>query len=1070
MANIPGINNFTQPGTFARDEVSSRGASVPGGIRVVCVMGEGLREETIVSQAVGNGADGNAACSPTGTGDGRYFSLRNAPVVPGRTELFLNGTILYGIEEAVNLTEFSGDFDFRIDPTTGCIELQKSSIGDQDGKKFSASSLNAGNGVIVDDTCGDTDLISVIDSSAPRERWTVRAIGVIRDSNGDPIPGRTTFTVTGAVSGQLRDSNGQPFLFTDSYYSGSQGAASANADASVDGFIVANSDDFGLGDAVAKSGDQSPLTTDTFTFDGNLISQGQALVGDELCVGSLPGIKIENIEYDSVADVTTITLVTDSLDASVSSEAWNIKATNLFIDDSTVIHNGITGAPASAGGFSSSDVGKVLVICSGLTTGRYRVTDVTSSRRIRIESFEDPLSGFPILADDDTDGLAETGLTFSMLQTNGVLLFGINPGTVPFDVGDKFFIDVNSRVLAQNDTLEAKYIAVLDLNDPQFFLSTNELYTKHGSPSLDSDLSLGAQLAFENGAPGVLALQTKPPLPRRTSVTLLAEETTAGEGGFSACGTGAGADCEIDDLKFIIPRPNIGLRRGRPDGDTQMNLFVVRDGVETQIFANKVPFYNSQLETAVGQQQFITSPDTSFSYTIINTETKVDGIGDDGVGSFASETFTTLEYDFDSDDVGKVIVLQSVEDFAGNKYTSSDAISTLIFGNTTSGVELVIDSISDDSTVTVFSNDGLSTSMIGDFQEAQFFIKDITDTTNTKAALLLHRDLVDSGALQEGDGIKISYIDEVDADFYDANWFDAFEILEREQCQMVVPLPKQNRSGIFRAAINHVNTMSSITIQRERIALIGAQQGVTSAALIGLEEIAVEDIGVLEGIQGDDPNEVLDGNTEDLVNFKLRDNYDEKRLMYFYPDQVVREVRGTNTLIDGYFIAAAAGGWFSGTQNIALPITNKTLTGFSILRNKVERPVTLDLLGAEGVTVLQPVVGGGRILFGRTTSQSGFAEDEEPSIIFIRDAVKKNLRDALRPFIGGVENPNTQGVLSSRVATVMAGLLSRGLITGFSNIKVERDKIEPRQYNAYVRFQPSYPLNWIYIDIEVGVL
>lgn len=1070
MANVPGVNRFIQPQTIARDRVVSRGASIPGGIRVVCVMGEGLKEETIISQAVGSGLDGDGDCSPSGLGEGRYFSLLNSPVVPGRTELFLNGTILYGMEDVIDDTEFDGQFDFRLDPNTGCIELQRASIGDQDGQKFSASSINVGTGVIADGTCGLGDLISVIDSSAPRERWTVRAVGVIRDSNGDPIPGRTTFTVTGAVSGQLRDENGQPFLFTDSYYTGTQGAASGNADACLDGFVVADSADFSVGSAVSKSGDQTPMTTDTFEFTGDLITQGQVVIGDELCVDGYIGIEIDDIDYDISTDTTTLTLATDSLSTGIVNTPWEIRATNLFIDDPSVLHDGTTGVPALEGNFNSSDIGKVLVICSGQNTGRYRVTEVTSSRRLRVERLSDPMVGFPTLGDDDNDGLSEVGLEFHMLQTNGVLLFGIRPGAVPFEVGDKFFIDVRSRVLAANDTLEARYIAQLDLNTPEFFLSANDLYNKHGSPSLISDISLGAQLAFENGAPGVLALQCAPPLPRRTSVTLLAEETRTGEGGFSACGSGIGADCEIDDLTFIIPRPNVGLVKGRPDGDTQVNLFVVRNGVETQIFPNKVPFYNSQLETPVGQQQFITSPDTAFSYTIVNTDTKVDGQGDDGVASAVDGTFATLEFDFDSDDVGKVIVLQSVEDSSGVKYTSQEDISTLLFGNTTSGAELVITSIVEDSTVTVVANDGSSTALINNAEEIQFFIKDLTDTTNTRAALLLHSDLVESGALQEGDGIKISYIDEVDADFYDPNWFNAFETLEREECQIVVPLPKQNRSGIFRAAINHVNTMSSIIIQRERIALIGAQRGVTPAALIGLEEIAVEDIGILEGIQGDDPEEVLDGNTEDLVNFKLTDNYDEKRLMYFWPDEIVREVQGTNTLIDGYFLAAAAGGWFSGSQNIALPLTNKILTGFSILRDKLQRPTIRDALGAEGVTVLEPVVGGGRVLYGRTTSQSGFAEDEEPSIIFIRDTVKRTLRDSLRPFIGTVEDPNTQGVLSSRVGSVMAGLLSQNLITNFENIKVERDKIEPRQWNVFLRFQPAYPINWIFIDIEVGVL
>jgi hypothetical protein len=1068
MPNIPGTSGFLQPNAFARDRVISRGASTPGGLRISCIMGEGLREETVVISAVGSGQDGNASCNPTGEVNGRFFKLLNDPVVSGRTELFLNGNPLFGTEDDIDESGFSKDFDFRIDIETGCIELQGASIGDQNGKNFSASNLNTGNGIIIDGPCGIFDLISVIDDNAPEERWTVRCVGVIRDSNGDPIPGLATFTVTGSVSGQLRDSNGQPILFHSSYYTGAAGAASANQDPCADGFVVADDSDFSLGSSVLKSGDASPLTTDTFEFTGDLISQGQVLPGDELCIDGYVGIEIEDIDYDSGSDITTLTLVTDSLPSGVSGTGWDIRATDLFVDDPTILHDGTTGVPSTEGSFTSSDLGKVLVVCSGDNAGRYTVNSVTSSRRLRVSKLDDPLVGFPELADDDSDGLSETGLEFHMLETNGVLLFGIDEGTVSFEVGDKFFIDVNSKVLKENDTLEAKYISVLDINRPTFFTSAVELANAHGTESLTNPLSLGSRLAFENGANGLFAIQTKPALARRTSVTLVEEVDSNGDGGFQACG-GTAADCEPDDLRFIIPRPTSGLGRARPDGDTQVNIFVVRGGVETQIFPNKVGFYNSQLETAVGQASFISGSSTTFSYTVINTDTEIVGQGFNGELTSATGTFTSQEIDFDALDVGSIIVVQSAEDSSGTVSTTEDDVSTLLFSNTTTGAELVITGIVDDNTVTVVGNDGPLTVLAGDGFDVQFFIKDESDTTNVSSALLLHRDLVGSGTMKEGDGLKISYIDEVDANYFDTNWFDAFEALEAINCQIVVPLPLQNRFGIFRASINHVETMSSIAIQKERVTLIGAQRGVSANALIGNELIAVEDIGVLEGVQGDDPEEVLDGNTEDLVNLKLDDNYTTNRAMYFYPDEVVRSLNGTNALIDGFYMAAAAAGYFTGTQNVAIPLTNKVLNGFSILDDKKFRPVILNQLGGVGATVLQPVVGGGRVLAGRTTSQSGFIEDEEISIIFIRDRVKQTLRDGLRSFIGTVEDVNTQGVIVSKTVSLLAGLRSQGLITDFKNVRVERDKIDQRQWNIFLRFVPAYPINYIFIDIEVGV-
>ena len=49
-------------------------------------------------------------------------------------------------------------------------------------------------------------------------------------------------------------------------------------------------------------------------------------------------------------------------------------------------------------------------------------------------------------------------------------------------------------------------------------------------------------------------MQCKPPVPRKTSVTLIEEVDSLGEGGFAACGGNADA-CEPDDLMLVIPRP-----------------------------------------------------------------------------------------------------------------------------------------------------------------------------------------------------------------------------------------------------------------------------------------------------------------------------------------------------------------------------------------------------------------------------------------------------------------------------------------------------------------------------------
>lgn len=55
------------------------------------------------------------------------------------------------------------------------------------------------------------------------------------------------------------------------------------------------------------------------------------------------------------------------------------------------------------------------------------------------------------------------------------------------------------------DSLFATYIAEADINDPEVFFDPDVLYAKYGFPSTYNNVSLAAQLAFENGAAVVMA-------------------------------------------------------------------------------------------------------------------------------------------------------------------------------------------------------------------------------------------------------------------------------------------------------------------------------------------------------------------------------------------------------------------------------------------------------------------------------------------------------------------------------------------------------------------------------------
>lgn len=857
MANIPGIAGYTQPGTISRVRTIRRSVSIPGGLRILAIIGLGAAEETVVLSAEGSGADGvNANYAGSNAPDGRHFILSKTNLISNRTSLSKNGIPLTGIEETIDTDPFDSRYDYRMEPLTGRIELQRAHLQAQGGTYAPPGSGNVGDGSVT--------TIELIDANAPSETWTIRATSVIRDAYGDPVPGVTVFTAIGSESGQPVDAYGAPVTF---------------------------------------------------------ISDGE-------------------------------------------------------------------------------------------------------------------------------------------IRDNGIIRVAITEGSVPFERNDRFTVVVSSGVLAAGDLLEATYIATEDLLDPQFFVDANKLYAKHGTPSATNTLSLGAQLAFENGAFGVMALQTKPPVPRRTSEVLLESDNplSVTTEGFPSVGTPV-AIADQDAFMYTIDG-------GTPDSDTSVNIFVVDrdDGTETQIFPSRVTFYDASI-TADPFNGFIDNPNYTYSYTVI-LDGQVEDEGHDGEVVAGEYTFTADSASFSAYnlDVGEVDTLKKIRILSTDRY-GNDA--SAVAGEYT--ITAVGDGAGDDTVVTVTSATLVASS--GWAASATNLRWELVDDADSSARLLLTSDLYTSGAIRVRDGLRISFIDEDDADFFDSNWAAALEKLEVVDVQIVVPLPDSCYSAIQQATRAHCILMSNSANQRERVALIGAQQGVTNAALAGRELVAVEDVGVIEGIQGDDVEEVLANNIEDLQDFNVETNWGGSfRTAYFWPDEIVRSINGTSTTLHGFYMAAAAGGLLAAEPNVAQPLTRKRLTGFTILRSKILRPVELNELGNAGVIVVQPITGGGQMLHGKTTTASGLPEEEELSIVFIRDRTATVLREVLSGFIGQPEDPTLVASITSMVTKTLQALTAQGLLSTFRNLNVGRDDVDPRQWNVSVEVQPVYPVNWIFIDVSVGIL
>jgi len=942
MPNIPGATNVL-PGPFTDVITQSAGVTIPGGSRVVAMIGQGSTNETIVATALGGGLDGlNPSYTSSSGADGRHFQLSNFPLISNRTTLFKNGLPLVGTEELIDNNPFSFKFDYRIDISTGKIELQRAHLVDQGGAFYTPLSTNVG--------LGSLNNLTLVDANAPPETWTVRCVSVQRNALNQPIGGTAKFLAFGSVSGAKLDANGNPIVW---------------------------------------------------------VANGQT------------------------------------------------------------VSNGILS---------------------------FSVTETTVS----------------------------------------------NVVTSPFREGDAFIIEVASGVLVRNDSLTANYIPTSFLNDPVLTQGMNDVVSRHGSPSLTNNLSLGAQLFYANGASSLITCQAAPPLPRRTSYVLDAAVNSL----------------STNDDDFIFPLP-VGVV---PDFNSDIHFFVSNPAtsVESQILPNKLAF--DTLDTAGNPttHQFIVDNNQapagySYFYTAKQALEAVVSGYDGYIGrnlAFTNQgVFSTPSVVFDSSYVGKALkIIDSVNSANlgvfditavtnGKLYVIADGTtfppSTLQanptylsdFISETSGlVWKLVDPVTglqvdgyagtDGYVVPLVTNgDGYFQSPSLDFstvpgvtglrlqltgsavasQSAPVGNNGLYDITavsaqgiNVRKAVVNESNLryeildptlmssfivINHNVVPNGYGLRVTIVDSRDASFYDAGWLNALSVLETIECDILVPLPNQTISVIFENALNHCKAMSNIVNKKERVLFIGAIQGLTPDNLTGAKPAAVENIGILEGIQGSSITDILSGNVEDLANYSVPDAYGNTyRCVYFYPDQIVVQAGTENVLIDGFYLAAAAAGYCNQDLRLENPLTNKVFSGFTILRNKQFSTTVLQNLAAAGVTTLQPVAGGGQVVWGITTSQSGFPEEQEISIVFIRDRVAKVMRAVFKGFIGTPQGPDTATSLNATAVITLNSLVSQGLITAYKNLSVTQDSVDPRQWDIAVSVQPTYPLNWIYIKVSVGQL
>jgi hypothetical protein len=758
----------------------------------------------------------------------------------------------------------------------------------------------------------------------------------------------------------------------------------------------------------------------------------------------------------------------------------------------------------------------------------------------------------------DANGNTITWVANNTTNNNTILEFAIQETTpTPFREGDSFTVVVISGVLNANDSLTANFIPSGNINQPVFLQSLNQISQQFGAASLSNNLTLGCQLAFENGTPGVMCVQAAPPLPRRTSFILTSSMLAN--------------SLNVEDFIFPLPTGVV------PDPNSQIHFFATSPTTneETQLIPNQFPYYTLGTAGQPTTSQFVFSNTDSpggwaYDYSVISQYQSLVTAQDGYItldpnynstpythGIFASSiTFTaayigTVLNIIDSNDVSNVgqwvvnsvtdgqLYVQLIQplnvtndpptvpatitnatvfpDFVDNTATppgqTTPEVSLMTFEliNPATGL-LVPGSAGTDGVATAsvatgtaaFFSTAVNFSVLGSTPTLETYLLKIAGTNYNNGLYLItgynsgtnkltvqkyvatdtgmryevlntavaaqQYVVVNHNLVPNLNQLRVTVVDARDASFFDAGWVNALASLETQQIDILVVLPNQMISVIFQNALNHCLTLSNTINRMERVLYLGAINGLTPANLTGAELAAVEQLGEIEGIPDNELNNLLPGQTEDIANYSVPDAFGGTfRAVYFYPDQIVVQAGGDNVIVDGFYIAAAAAGYTSGQSNIAMPLTNKIVSGFTILANRMFSNLVLIQLSNAGVTTLQPVQGGGIVKWGITTTQSGFIEEQEISIVFIRDHIAKTMRAGFSDFVGIPLTNQALSQITARAHAILQGYVGQGLITDYNNLQVTQDAVNPTQVDIVVQVGPVPPLNIVYISIDVGI-
>jgi hypothetical protein len=202
-------------------------------------------------------------------------------------------------------------------------------------------------------------------------------------------------------------------------------------------------------------------------------------------------------------------------------------------------------------------------------------------------------------------------------------------------------------------------------------------------------------------------------------------------------------------------------------------------------------------------------------------------------------------------------------------------------------------------------------------------------------------------------------------------------------------------------------------------------------------------------------------------------NQKSERLIALYPDGAVIGLidqfgNVNEAAVDGSFLAAAFTGLaVNPVFDVATPLTHKTLTGFRRLVRSLDS-VTMNQTAIAGVTILEDLAPNLLIRQAMTTNPSTVLT-REPTVVFIKDYVQKQIRDVLDPFIGIKFLPSVVQDVEAVIDNLLNQLVNQQIITAFQGTTATPDDVDPTILRVETFYSPVLPLNWIVVNLNLRV-